>query len=241
MSCRTRKTTTRNETMPSLWVLLMLILSLPLVISGIETDSLSHNYPLDLPSGGAGSDEEEEDAPETIIFYGQNYEGDSFFWTLDKSGSMGWDGEIEVLKQEVTQAIMSLSSAAEFSLVAFSSGHSVWSQWPRRATSENKASASAWVQQLQADGWTCLAPAVIETLDICNQSNKQQRQLIVLSDGAPVCNGVDTSSTALTEITSSNWQQVPIHTIFIGNENEGQGFMQELALLNGGSSTFIDP
>ncbi|HIA27399.1 MAG TPA: hypothetical protein EYN79_04655 [Planctomycetes bacterium] len=230
-----------NSLTANLWVLFLVALLIPLAISAIENDNTSSQFPLDLPSGGGASDDEEEDAPETIIFYGQNYEGDAFFWTLDKSGSMGWNGEIEVLKQEVTQAVMSLSSAAEFSLVAFSSGHILWSAQPRRATSQNKASASAWVGQLHADGWTCLAPAVIETLNICNQSHKQQRQIIVLSDGAPVCNGIDTSSSALNEITTSNWQQVPIHTIFIGNEAGGLGFMQELALLNGGTSTFIDP
>ena len=34
--------------------------------------------PLDLPVGGSGSGEDEEDAPEVISFYGLEIEGDSF-------------------------------------------------------------------------------------------------------------------------------------------------------------------
>lgn len=36
--------------------------------------------PLDLPAGGLGSDDDDEDAPETINFFGSEYEGDAFFW-----------------------------------------------------------------------------------------------------------------------------------------------------------------
>lgn len=36
--------------------------------------------PLDLPSGGPGDRQDDEDAPETITFYGSEYEGQAFFW-----------------------------------------------------------------------------------------------------------------------------------------------------------------
>jgi hypothetical protein len=36
--------------------------------------------PLDLPAGGLNADEDDEDAPETINFYGSEYEGQAFFW-----------------------------------------------------------------------------------------------------------------------------------------------------------------
>ena len=36
--------------------------------------------PLDLPAGGPGGQEDDEDAPETISFFGSEYEGDAFFW-----------------------------------------------------------------------------------------------------------------------------------------------------------------
>lgn len=75
--------------------------------------------PLDMPSGGRGGDEDEEDAPEVIDFWGGQYEGDAFFWCLDKSCSMGWNGEIQQLKQEFSQTLNSLSSQAEFGVWRF--------------------------------------------------------------------------------------------------------------------------
>ena len=222
---------------PLLWIAVVLF---PLILSSTmwvlaSSQEEGVRRPLDMPSGGGGGDGDDEDAPETIIFYGQDYEGDAFFWCLDKSGSMDWGGAMEDLKQEMAGAILSLSPAAEFSLVAFSSNTVVWSPTPRPARLPEKTAALTWVNSLQADGWTCLAPAAIQTLQICNLSSKQHRQVLILSDGAPYCDGIDTSTQALTEITMANWQMVPIHTIFIGTETEGIDFMQTLAAMNQGS------
>lgn len=213
---------------------LFLLGSMGLTAHSLEQPE-GRSRPLDLPSGGGGSADDEEDAPETILFYGNGYEGDAFFWCLDKSGSMDWGGAMEDLKQEVTASVNSLSPEAEFSLVSFSSNTVTWSPQPKRATSANKAAAIAWVNTLVPDGWTCLSPAAITTLQICNQSSKPSRQMIILSDGVPTCDSVDTSNTALSEITSANWQQVPIHTIYINDDSEGISFMQLLAAQNFGT------
>ncbi|MGE4620067.1 MAG: VWA domain-containing protein [Planctomycetota bacterium] len=217
------------------FLLLFCVTLFPSVWVFSSTTEESVRRPLDMPSGGGGGCDEEEDAPETIIFYGQDYEGDAFFWCLDKSGSMDWGGAMEDLKQEVAGAVMSLSPAAEFSLVAFSSNTVVWSPTPRPARLPEKTAAMTWVNSLQPEGWTCLAPAAVQTLQICNMSSKQHRQVIMLSDGAPICDGIDTSTQSLSEITMANWQMVPIHTVFIGNEVEGIDFMQTLASMNQGS------
>ena len=228
---------------PRLFQLSMLLIPL-LWVSGIWLVAADHQgphlRPLDMPSGGGGAGDAEEDAPETIVFYGMAYEGDAFFWCLDKSGSMDWDGGIDDLKQEVNSAILSLSPAAEFSLVAFSSNTLVWSPSPQSARLAEKTSALSWVNSLYAEGWTCLAPAAIQTLFICNQSSHSSRQVIILSDGAPFCNSVDTSTAALAEISQENWQQVPIHTIFIGSDTAGIAFMQTLATMNQGSFHICD-
>jgi hypothetical protein len=195
--------------------------------------------PLDLPSGGSGDDDDDEDAPETINFWGGEYEGDAFFWCLDKSCSMGWNGEIQQLKEEFTSTISSLSSQAEFGVVAFSEGHSSWNPSPKRANPANKGSATAWVLALNAAGWTCLGPAGVETLNIANQSQKQFKQIMILSDGEPYCNGANTATQSLQDITMANWQQIPINTIYIATDNGGIVFMQQLATQNNG--TFFNP
>lgn len=193
--------------------------------------------PLDLPSGGLGGEDDEEDGPEVISFYGAQFEADAFFWCLDKSGSMAWGGRINVLKAEVTQAINSLSNQGEFGLVAYSTNTVVWNPLPQRATTANKVSATAWVANIVAAGWTCLADAGVQTLGIANQSFKQNRKVIVVGDGEPICQGVDTGPECLANITAANYLSMPIDTLYVSTEAGGIAFMQELAAMNGG--TFI--
>ena len=66
--------------MRRLLLLLALVPALALLGWTTVADGSSANSPLDLPSGGIGSGEDDEDAPETINFYGSEYEGEAFFW-----------------------------------------------------------------------------------------------------------------------------------------------------------------
>jgi hypothetical protein len=95
------------------------------------------------------------------------------------------------------------------------------------------------VLALNAAGWTCLGPAGVETLNIANQSQKQFKQIMILSDGEPYCNGANTATQSLQDITMANWQQIPINTIYIATDNGGIVFMQQLATQNNG--TFFNP
>ncbi len=191
--------------------------------------------PLDLPSGGVGFSDEEEEAPEVINFYGNFYEGDAFFWCLDRSGSMLLGARLEILKREVSSAIVSLSDRAEFSMVAFSSNTNVWSFLPRRATLNHKIAADAWLNGLMADGLTCVGSAAVQVLRIARRSEADNRQIIIVSDGLPFCGGLDTSAEDLRNITSANYERLPIHTLFLGSDAQGRRFMQNLASANGGT------
>lgn len=194
--------------------------------------------PLDLPAGKFGRDgEDEEDEPETIVFYGQEYEADAFFWCLDRSCSMSANGRIDVLKQEVTNAIQSLTGRAEFGLVAFSDNFTVFSQVPVKAQAAQKASGIAWVQSLSPTGLTCMADAGVKTVQICNLSKKRNKAVIVLSDGSPNCPACGPTIAA---ITGANWQRVPVNTLFVGGSGDGATCMQQLASANGGSFSQIN-
>jgi len=199
-----------------------------------QSDGTSMKRPLDLPSGGKGDDEDEEDAPETITFYGGEYEGDGFFWCLDRSCSMSTANLIGQLKSEMTESIGQLSEESEFSIVAFSSGYTYWSPFPKEANAGNKASATAFVLSLSPDGMTCLAPAGVYTISISNMSDKQHKQILVLSDGEPNCPG---PAETLTAMTGANWQHTPINTVYIASDAGGVGFMQQLAAMNGGTAS----
>jgi hypothetical protein len=201
-----------------------------------QSDGDGMKRPLDLPSGGKGDDEDEEDAPETITFYGGEYEGDGFFWCLDKSGSMDWGNLIGQLKSEMSESLSQLSSDSQFSMVAFSDGYIVWSQNPKDGNPGNIASATAWVQALSAYGATCLAPAGQQIISISNQCNKEHKQILVLSDGEPNCPG---PAETLSIMTSANYEHTPINTIYIASDSGGIAFMQSLAAQNYG--TFSTP
>ncbi len=200
--------------------------------------------PLDLPASGAGSNEDEEDAPESIQFYGSEYEGDAFFWCLDKSCSMGWSGgaPMATLKQEMTNAVNQLSARAEFSLVAFNTSYDVWSEYPKRATTANKASAVTFLQGMIPDGTTCLTTAAVKTVQISNQSQKRRKAVIIVGDGVPECPPPYTSAqgeATLSNITGANYEGTPIHTIFISASDIGISLMQSLAAMNGGTFTHV--
>lgn len=213
-------------------VAFLALFSLPIVAQHNDAES---RRPLDLPSGGSGDSEDEEDAPEIISFYGGEYEGDAFFFCLDTSCSMGWGGLLETMKSEVKDAVGSLSSSSEFSMATFSSWTQVFSYTPVKATNARKGAAYAWIDQRVAAGATCMTPAVVQMLDTARLSDQQDRRILVLSDGVPTC-GVTSggASETLSAINAANWENLPIDTIYIGTDDSGLAFMQQLAAQNQG-------
>ena len=196
---------------------------------------------LDLPAGGGYAEKEQEDVPETVTFYGQTYEGDAFFWCLDKSGSMRIDGRIEVLKEEVIRSVRDLSRSAHFGIVAFSTNVEPFAGMPKEATGRNKSAAIAWIQSLAARGATCAGAAGVKILEISKRSNRQQKVIMFLSDGRPSCgNTGDPSAQALEAITVANYQRTPINTLLLGNDLGGMIFMRRLAEMNYGSFAHLD-
>ena len=61
------------------FLLTVAVLSVPL-LGLVASEDGARKLPLDLPSGGGGFAEDEEDAPEIITFYGHRFEGNAFFW-----------------------------------------------------------------------------------------------------------------------------------------------------------------
>ena len=226
-------------------IFLVLALSLGTSAWIVAQDTGELRRPLDLPSGGVGGDEDEEDAPEIITFYGSDYEGDGFFWCFDRSGSMAWGGVINTLKQELTQAVTQLSAQAEFSMVRFNSSFEVWSPLPKRATFPNKVNALGWVNATVANGGTSIAPATIAALGVCFQCTGQVKRVILVGDGvpswcpSPPSDEQNQATLALEEITAANYRGVPIDTVLISNSQAGIQLFQDIAAQNNG--TFTNP
>ena len=100
--------------------------------------------PLDLPYDAYGLTEEEEEAPEVVVFYGQNYEGDGIFYCLDRSSST-CNGELNIEKRETIRNITEFSDRVEFGIVFYDSGIM---KFPR-STNPVKASQGAKAQAVR--------------------------------------------------------------------------------------------
>ena len=87
--------------------------SIAILISEVD-----RKVPLDLPVAEASTG---------LDFFGACIEGDAFVWCLDRSCSMGWGGEMDVVKQEVIDALGQLSPPQQFSLLAYSSSYAQFS------------------------------------------------------------------------------------------------------------------
>lgn len=66
--------------MKQLLLLMALVPALCFAVWAEDGVPKGSKQPLDLPSGGISDDQDDEDAPETIRFFGSEYEGEAFFW-----------------------------------------------------------------------------------------------------------------------------------------------------------------
>ncbi|MDE0960065.1 MAG: VWA domain-containing protein, partial [Planctomycetota bacterium] len=221
----------------SIAALLLLLVAFYPQITDASADG--SRRPLDLPAGGGADHDEDSDdiLPDNVLFFGQSFDGDAFFWVLDVSGSMASGGRLDTLKTEFVGAINSLSSHSDFGAIAFSSNMIPFDMRCGEASPARKAAAVGWIQQIEAHGVTCLAPAVIEGLVSLRKSDHDDRRLILVGDGAPFCGGISEAEIAHWNILAANWDRIPIDTVFTGGDEAGLDFFQGLSNANQGRLT----
>ena len=206
------------------------------LLSILLLGSLHQNpRPLDLPAGGAARSDHDEDPAGAITFYGSTFEGDGFFWALDKSSSMHEDGRWSLLRGEMDSALSQLTPRAHVALTAFSTGVQVWSPRPRAATPQQVASAKGWVASRIVAGQTDTTIGVVTLLQIAARSDKRERLVILVSDGVP-----NDPPQALVDITTANWEQLPIHGVALTPSQIGRAWFDDLCRLNRGSMRVVD-
>ncbi len=195
--------------------------------------------PLDLPSGGTGDDNDDEDAPEVIQFWSAEFEGDGFFWLLDRSGSMTEAGKMETLKIEMEAAILQLSARTDFGIISFADNSTHCFPAPVRATLANRNYSITWVQGMVAAGWTCMGPAAVETIELSNKSHKRHKTIIFVGDGVPHCDYVDTTEQVLNDIAVANYKHTKISTVYIADDALGIELFTQIAETYGGTFTNV--
>ena len=193
---------------------------------------------LDLPYDAFGLSEEEEEAPEVVFFYGQQYEGDGFFFCLDRSSSVA-NGELDIEKREAIRTISQFSKHVQFAIVFYDQGMMKWpgSGRPAEANGSMKSGAISFLSTIQAGSGTCVKKGLLEAINFANRSSAKRNVIIYLGDGGTTCPGNDSgaySRQTITEVAGANFKKHQINAICVGTQ-VNESFCKSLANANGGT------
>ena len=227
------------------WCLLVLLVTARTGAQSLGSVGTKENLDLPVNAGILVGDAEEEDSPEIISFYSQQYEGDGAFFTIDRSGSM-WDrGELDIAKREVAKNIMQFSNQMEFAVVFFDREILKWpdSGRPARAGPASKQAAIAWTQNVGGGGGSCAQQGILEAIKFANQSIADRKVIIYVGDGGGYCHGaneVQYLAQTLGVVKSQNVHRAQINAIGVLRIKEvSDQFLRQLTLQNGGSYTKV--
>ena len=215
----------------------LLLIFMPVAVGTLlSADEIGLRKPLDLPAGGAGVDDEEEDAPEAISFYGSEFEGDCFVFIVPAYGFCGETVIFDMIRQEVAQTLNQLSAA---------STTYIWRPECCSASPGHKASAQAWMGTLAPIENHCLLDAALAGLGLAQQAPGAYKQVIICGAREPYCNGSGGGSYAdicLESITAANSENLPIHTIYFTSSfySGEEAFYINLSAMNGGTFRQVD-
>ena len=194
---------------------------------------------LDLPEG-FGVEEEKEDKPPLIEFYNEMYEGDAFFFCLDRSSSMGnpasnGQRKFDVLKKEVLKALQTMSSESIVSVVFYNfEGAFVIGDPPVKMNGAGKGKMISQVSSTKISHGSCMVKGATKCLDLAMKCSNEHRLMILVGDGQTHCNGVYDQNMAFNQIISKNSLRIPINTIYTGqlsgdDWDNGKPLLQKLS------------
>lgn len=141
---------------------------------------------------------------------------------------------LDEAKLQIALTLQQLDATQSFGLVSFSDGFTDFSGSVVPATPANVASGVQWVQQLQATGLSCMAPAGVSAVQQAILAPSTNAAVFIVSDGTPNC---PSGPATITAITAANFGLIPVHTILLGQDPGAVSFMQDLAAQNDG--TFV--
>ena len=230
-----------------IFLVALLFVFAPVALSTVYSadDIGAARKPLDLPAGGAGENDEEEDAPEAIRFYGSEFEGDCFVFIVPAYGFCGETDIFDMIRQEVSQTLNQLSAAVDFAIVAYNSTTYIWRPDCCHASPAHKASAQAWMGTLAPIENHCLLDAALAGLGLAQQAPGAHKQVIICGAREPYCNGSGGGNYAdicMESITAANFENLPIHTIYFTSSfyTGEEAFYINLSAMNGGTFRQVD-
>jgi Mg-chelatase subunit ChlD len=201
---------------------------------------------LDLPFDAIGENENEEEAPEIVSFYGTQLEGDGFFYVTDRSGSMQDSGELNIAKREMTRNITEFSDKVRFGVFFFDKGLLKFPQSGQAAEANPamKGSGISFVQTVQGGGGSCPQLGLSAALQMANNCSAKRKVIVYLGDGGGTCPGSSSEGDYLKQtmaaVSAQNWQRIQINTIGVLSIPQlNEQFLKNLAAANGGTYTRI--
>lgn len=198
---------------------------------------------LDLPFDALGEeDEEDEEAPEVVMFYGTALEGEGFFYVIDRSGSMQDSGELVIAKREVTRNITEFTERVRFGVFFFDKGVQRFPSGDQaaKADSGSKASAISFVESMTSGSGSCPLVGLAAALDMANKCSVRRKVITYVGDGGGHCAGArneaEYHARTLAGVGVQNYQRLQINAIGVLDVSPAQElFLQSLASMNGGT------
>jgi hypothetical protein len=181
---------------------------------------------LDLPEG-FGSTEEEEDLPEIIEFYSQEYEGDAFFFVLDASKSMrrnAASGQVkfQILKREVVSALSGLTKRSVLSCVFYNSrqNQTFVGDPPLKMDDAGKSQVIAKLFSTSLELQSCMALGADKAFEVAQKTKNEHRTMIIVADGRTQCRSDENNpDRVFARIMARNQYRIPINTIYVGPQS----------------------
>ena len=170
----------------------------------------------------------------TMRIFGTTSVGRSFVLLIDRSKSMGGEGlgAIDAAQAELSRAMVTLTPAQTFQIVAYNQRLSAHAELLMPATNENKTLADKFMSGIVAHGQTEHRMALLAAL-----RNKPEVIYVFTDAGEPPLSQPD-----LQMITLRAGGKTVIHGVQFGFGplQEEDPFLKKLARLNGGSFAYVD-
>jgi hypothetical protein len=198
---------------------------------------------LDLPFDAVGEDGPDEEVAEIVIIYNHQYEGDGFFFVVDRSGTMQDRDELPRAKRELRRIVTEMSAYTEFGIVFFDSGLLRFpvSGRAKKASATWKRAAAAWITTVGGGTGSCCREGLLAGLQFANSASARRKTLVYIGDGGGTCRGANESTyleNTLEVVRQRNSSRAQINTIGVimgTNRAMQERFLRQLASQTGGN------
>ncbi len=192
---------------------------------------------LDLPFDAIGENGPDEEAAEIVSGWGCQFEGDGFFFVVDRSQTMQDRGELPRAKLELQRIVSELSTRTEFGLVFFDAGLLRFPVSGRavKANATWKKAAAAWISTIGEGAGSCCQEGLLAGLQFANSANARRKTIVYIGDGGGTCRGANETTyleNALEAVRRRNSNNAQINTIGVimgSNRPMQERFLRQLA------------